>query len=172
MSVWLAHRPWRDPWSVGRAGKSLEDQEAGEGAPCLGDQEENPEGLGACLAERSFQEEGVACSYLEVQGVHPCLGVEEAFPYLVAGVACPCLVAGVACPFLEEEEAVIHLTSLHQEEEEEEEEADYSRPSQEGVEVEEAFPSLVGEGYSPSAADIASRITASAPRSLPAPQHS
>ena len=145
---------------------------AGEGVPCLGDQEANPEDLGACLAERSFQEEeGVACSYLEGQVVHPCLGVEEAFPYLVAVVACPCLVAGVACPFLEEEEAVIHLTSLHQEEEEEEE-ADYSRPSQEGVEVEVACPSLVGEGYSPSAADIASRIIASAPLSSPAPQHS
>jgi hypothetical protein len=143
---------------------------AGEGVPCLGGQVANPEDLGACLAERSFQEEGVACSYLEVQGVHPCLGVEEAFPYLVAGVACPCLVAGVACPFLEEEEAVIHLTSLHQEEEEEE--ADYSRPSQEGVKVEEACPSLVGEGYSPSAADTASRIIASAPLSSPAPQHS
>ena len=142
---------------------------AGEGVPCLGDQEANPEDLGACLAERSFQEEeGVACSYLEVQVVHPCLGVEEAFPCLVAGVACPCLVAGVACPFLEEEEVVIHLTSLHQGEEE----VDYSRPSQEGVEVEVACPSLVGEGYSPSAADIASRIIASAPLSSPAPQHS
>jgi hypothetical protein len=84
----------------------LEDLEAGEGAPCLGDQEANPEGLGACPAERSFQEEeGVACSYLEVQGVHPCLGVEEAFPCLVVEVAFPCLAAGVACPFLEEEEA-------------------------------------------------------------------
>ena len=132
---------------------------AGEGVPCLGDQEANPEDLGACLAERSFQEEGVACSYLEGQGVQPYLGVEE---------ACPCLVAGVACPFLEEEEAVIHLTSLHQGEEE----ADYSRPSQEGVEVEVACPSLVGEGYSPSATDIASRTIASAPRSSPAPQHS
>ena len=142
---------------------------AGEVVPCLGDQEANPEGLGACLAERSFQEEeGVACSYLGVQVVHPCLVVEEAFPCLVVEVAFPCLAAGVACPFLEEEEVVIHLTSLHQGEEE----VDYSHPSQEGVEVEAACPSLVGEGYSPSAADTASRITASAPRFSPAPQHS
>ena len=143
---------------------------AGEGVPCLGDQVANPEDLGACLAERSFQEEGVACSYLEGQVVHPCLGVEEAFPCLVVEEAFPCLVVGVACPFLEEEEVVIHLTSLHQGEEE----VDYSRPSQEGVEVEVevACPSLVGEVYSPSAADIASRTIASAPRSSPAPQHS
>ena len=110
----------------------------------------------------------MACSYLEVQVVHPCLGVEEAFPCLVVEEAFPCLVVGVACPFLEEEEVVIHLTSLHQGEEE----VDYSRPSQEGVEEEVACPSLVGEGYSPSAADIASRIIASAPLSSPAPQHS
>jgi hypothetical protein len=169
LSVLLAHRPLRDPWSVGRARRSLEDLEAGEVVPCLGVQVANPEGLGACLAERSFQEEeGVPCSYLEVQVVHPCLAVEEAFPYLVVEVAFPCLAAGVACPFLEEEEVVIHLTSLHQGEEE----VDYSHPSQEGVEVEEASPSLVGEEYSPSAADIASRITASVPRSLPALQHS
>lgn len=134
----------------------LADQGVGEEVPCLGDQEANLEDLGACLEEHSFQEEvGVACSYLEGLVVHPFLGVEEAFPCLAVGVACPCL---------KEEEAAIHLTSLHQGEEEEEE-VDYCHPSQEGVVVEGACPSQEGEEYSPSAANTACRITTSAPRS-------
>jgi hypothetical protein len=138
---------------VGEGVPCLGDQEVGEGVPCLVDQEANLEGLGACLEEHSFQEEvGVACSYLEVLVVHPFPGVEEAFPCLAVGVACPCL---------EEGEAAIHLTSLHQGEEE----VDYCHPSQEGVVVEEAYPSQEGEEYSPSAADTACRITTSAPRS-------
>ena len=109
--------------------------------------------------EHSCQEEGVACSCLEVRVVLPFPGVEEAFP---------CLEVGVACSYLEEEEVRIHLTSLHQGEEE----ADYCHPSQEGVVVEAAFPSQEVEEYKPTAVDTACRITASDPQSLPAPQHS
>ena len=68
----------------------------------------------------------------------------------------------------EEEEVMIHLTSLHQGEEE----ADYCHPSQEGVVVEAAFPSQEVEEYKPTAVDTACRITVSDPQSLPAPQHS
>jgi hypothetical protein len=140
---------------VGEVVPCLVDQEVGEVVPRLGDQEANLEGLGACLEEHSFQEEvGVACSYLEVLVVHPCPGVEEAFPFLVVGVACPCLGEG---------EVAIHLTSLHQGEEEEE--VDYCHPSQEGVVVEGACPSQEEEEYSPSATDTACHITISAPRS-------
>lgn len=101
----------------------------------------------------------MACSYLEVQGVLPFPGVEEAFPCLEVGAACPCL---------EEEELKCHLTSLHQGEEE----ADYCHPCQEGVVVEVAFPSQELEEYKPTAVDTACRITASDLQSLPAPQHS
>lgn len=114
----------------------------------------NLEGLVAFLVVHSFQEEeGVACSCLEVLVVDPFLAVEEAFPCLVVAVVFPCQ---------EEGEATILLTSLHQGEEE----VDYCHPSQEEVVVVEgACPSQEGEEYSPSAADTASRITTSAPRS-------